>query len=70
MGWMKDEAGLEKCAANFVPLTPLSHLCRAAQVFPDHLAVAYGSHRKTYSQYHERVTPAGLCPVRDGRAAG
>jgi fatty-acyl-CoA synthase len=56
MGWMQDETGLEKCAANHVPLTPLSHLQRAAKVFPDRLAVSYGNHRKTYSQYHERVT--------------
>jgi fatty-acyl-CoA synthase len=26
MGWLADETGLEKCAANHVPLTPLSHL--------------------------------------------
>ncbi len=31
MGWMADETGLEKTAANFVPLTPLSHLRRASK---------------------------------------
>ncbi|WP_372885311.1 AMP-binding protein [Shimia sp.] len=56
MGWMADETGLDKCAANFVPLTPLSHLRRARQVFPDHLAVSYGKHRKTYAEYYERCT--------------
>ncbi len=56
MGWMADETGLEKTAANYVPLTPLSHLRRAAQVFADELAVVYGNHRKTYGQYHERCT--------------
>ncbi len=56
MGWMKDETGLDKRAANFVPLTPLSHLNRAATVFPDHTALVYGSFRKTYSQYHARVS--------------
>lgn len=56
MGWMADETGLEKTAANYVPLTPLSHLQRAAQVFPDRLAVVYGKHRKTYAEYHERCT--------------
>ena len=56
MGWMADETGLEKTAANYVPLTPLSHLKRAAQVFPDHLAVSYGKHRKTYAEYHERCS--------------
>ena len=56
MGWMVDETGLDKCAANFVPLTPLSHLQRAAKVFPDTLAVSYGKHRKTYAEYHARCS--------------
>ncbi len=56
MGWMQDETGLDKCAANFVPLTPLSHLQRAVQVFADHTAVIYGDHRVTYAQYHARCT--------------
>lgn len=56
MGWMRDETGLEKRAANYVPLTPLSHLQRAAEVFPDVLAVVHGSHRKTYAEYRERVS--------------
>ncbi len=56
MGWMKDETGLERNAANFVALTPLSFLTRAAQIWPDHPAVLYGPHRKTYAQYIDRVT--------------
>ncbi|TCP41295.1 AMP-binding protein [Rhodovulum marinum] len=56
MGWLSDETGLEKCAANYVPLTPLSFLHRAVQVYPDREAVVYGARRFTYAQYHERVT--------------
>ena len=56
MGWMKDETGLGKCAANYVPLTPLSFLQRAAQVFPETQAVVYGAHRKSYAEYTRRVT--------------
>ncbi len=56
MGWMKDETGLGKTAANFVPMTPLSHLRRAAHVFPDTDAVVYGNFRKTYAEYYERAT--------------
>ncbi len=56
MGWMADETGLDKTAANYVPLTPLSHLRRAAHVFADEDAVIYGAHRKTYAQYHARCT--------------
>ncbi len=56
MGWMADETGLEKCAANHVPLTPLSFLKRAACVFPKDPAVVYGDHRKSYAEYHQRCT--------------
>ena len=56
MGWMSNEVGLEKNEANYVPLTPLSHLRRAATVFSDRTAVIYGDHRKTYSEYFQRCT--------------
>ncbi|HAR51138.1 MAG TPA: acyl-CoA synthetase, partial [Roseovarius nubinhibens] len=56
MGWMKDETGLDKCAANFVPLTPLSHLRRAVQIYPDYEALVYGETRRSYREYHARVT--------------
>ncbi|MEP5151915.1 AMP-binding protein [Planktotalea sp.] len=56
MGWMKDESGLDKRAANFSALTPLSHLQRAAKVFPEKLAVVYGDHRLNYRDYHARCS--------------
>ena len=56
MGWMSDESGLEKNGANYVPLTPLSHLRRASTVFSDRTAVIYGSHRKSYSEYYQRCS--------------
>ena len=70
MGWLADETGLEKRAANHVPLTPLSHLNRAREVFPDHLAVVYGPHRKTYAQYHDRVTRLASALAALGVAPG
>jgi len=62
MGWLVDETGLGKCAANFTPLTPLSHLRRAADVFAGREALIYGQTRLTYAQYHARVSrlAAGL----------
>ena len=51
MGWMRDETGLDKTPANYVPLTPLSHLARAAKVFPDREALVYGDMRLTYRDY-------------------
>ncbi|WP_417523096.1 AMP-binding protein [Marinovum sp.] len=56
MGWLADETGLDRNPANYVPLTPLSMLQRALRIFPERLAVAYGSHRKTYAEYHARCT--------------
>jgi fatty-acyl-CoA synthase len=47
--------GLDKNAANFQPLTPLSFLARAAQVFPHHTAIVHGSQRWTYAQYYGRA---------------
>ncbi|RMD92066.1 MAG: acyl-CoA synthetase [Alphaproteobacteria bacterium] len=56
MGWMADETGLDKNPANFVPLTPLSHLRYAARVFPDREAVIYHDHRASWAQTAERVS--------------
>ena len=71
MGQMRDETGLGKTAANYVPLTPLSHLKRASYIFPDRLAVAYGTqHRKTYAEYHARVTQLASALARAGIEPG
>ncbi|MCB2128429.1 MAG: AMP-binding protein, partial [Rhodobacteraceae bacterium] len=56
MGWMADETGLERTAANFVALTPLSFLARAGDVHADHLAIVYRDTRRTYRTYRERVS--------------
>ena len=56
MGWLADETGLERCAANHVALTPLAHLARAADVFPDRCAMVYGRVRRSYREYHGRVS--------------
>ena len=56
MGWMADETGLDKTDANYVALTPMSHLRRAAHVFARRTAVIYGEHRVSYAQYYERCT--------------
>ncbi len=48
------EDGLEKCAANYAPLTPLSFIARSATVFPDHVAIIHGSKRRTWAQTYER----------------
>ena len=70
MGWLADESGLDKCRANFVPLSPLSHLRRAAHVFADHEALVYGARRFTYREYHARVSQLASGLVQRGVNTG
>ena len=43
------ESGLERNAANYVPLTPLSFLARAAHVYPKRTACIHGE-RNSFSE--------------------
>ncbi|MCA0922029.1 AMP-binding protein [Pseudooceanicola nanhaiensis] len=70
MGWLKDETGLERTQANHVPLTPLSWLIRAREIWPNHMAVVYGPHRKTYAEYHARVTRLASALAKAGVEPG
>ena len=70
MGWLKDESGLEKTAANHVALTPLSHLNRAAALFPDKTAIVDGARRFTYAQYHARASQLASALSAAGVASG
>jgi fatty-acyl-CoA synthase len=46
---------LDKNAANYVPLSPLSFLERAASVFPERKAIIHGTKTYTYAQFYERA---------------
>jgi len=70
MGWLADETGLQRCAANHVALTPLTHLARAADVFPDRIALVYGPIRRSYAQYHARVSRLASALVANGVRSG
>ena len=48
-------SGLDRNAANYAPLTPVSFLERAADVYPGKAAVVHGEARYTYAQVRERV---------------
>ena len=48
------DIGLEKNAANFVALSPLSYFERAAHVYPEALAVIYGERRQTWRETYAR----------------
>ncbi|HTR12367.1 MAG TPA: acyl-CoA synthetase [Roseiarcus sp.] len=45
---------LDRNEANFQPLTPLTFLERAADVFPDRIAIVHGDLRRNYREFHSR----------------
>jgi fatty-acyl-CoA synthase len=61
---------LEKCAANYQPLTPLTFLERAAAVFPDHPAVVHGGQRFTYAEFYGRARRLASALARRGIGPG
>ena len=48
------QQGLDRNDANYAPLSPLSFLERAADIYPDRLAVVHGSYRADYRTLRER----------------
>ncbi|MDF2465805.1 MAG: AMP-dependent synthetase and ligase [Ramlibacter sp.] len=62
--------GLERNAANFVPLTPLRFLDRTADVYPQRVAVVHGGLRQTWAQTRERCYRLASALVRMGVQPG
>jgi fatty-acyl-CoA synthase len=58
--------GLERNAANYAPLTPLTFLERAAYVYPDGLSVVYGDERYTWKQTYARCRRLASALARRG----
>ena len=48
------DIGLDKNAANYVPLTPIGFLVRTASVYPNRLAVVHGERRYSWREALER----------------
>jgi len=61
---------LDRNPANFQPLTPLTLLERAAQVFPDQLAIVHGPLRRNYREFYARARRLGSALARRGFARG
>ncbi|MBI5164109.1 MAG: acyl-CoA synthetase [Magnetospirillum sp.] len=61
---------LDKNPANFVPLTPLSLIERAASVYPDHLSVIHGEQTFTWAQSYERARRLASALSRRGIGFG
>ena len=50
------DKNLEKNNANFVPLTPLSFLKRAKDIYPNYEALIYEDRKYTWSEIYKRCT--------------
>ena len=61
---------LDKVPANYQPLTPITFLQRAADVFPDYTAVIHGDLRFTYAQFYERSLRLASALSRNGIKKG
>ncbi|MFT3672744.1 acyl-CoA synthetase [Aestuariivirga sp.] len=61
---------LDKNAANFQPLTPLSFLERSAAVYPDRLAIIHGNARVTYREFYARCRKLGSALAKHGIGKG
>ena len=62
--------GLERNRANHVPLTPVSFLARAADVFPERIAVIHGSWRLTWREVDARSRRLASALTRRGVGPG
>ena len=64
------EAGLDKNAANYVPLTPIGFLVRSASVYPNRLAVVHGGRRYSWRETLERCRRLASALVARGVGRG
>ena len=64
------DTDLERRDANYVPLSPLSFLARAARVYPDHPAVVHGAIQRNWSEVAERCHRLACALHRRGIGKG
>jgi fatty-acyl-CoA synthase len=61
---------LDRCAANYQPLTPLSFLARSAAVFPEKTAIIHGDLRRDYRAFYARARQLASALVKAGIGPG
>ena len=61
---------LPKNPANYRPLTPLTFLERAADVYPDHVAIIHGAMRRTYREFYARSRKLASALAQHGVGRG
>jgi fatty-acyl-CoA synthase len=64
------DTDLDRNAANFQPLTPLTFLERAAAVFPDHTAIIHGRLSRNYRDFYARSRQLASALTRHGIGRG
>ena len=64
------EVDLDKNAANYVPLSPLSFIQRTAAVYPQRTAVIHGAVRRTWRETYERCVRLASALSRRGIGLG
>ena len=64
------ETGLDRRDANYVPLSPVSFLARAALVYPERVAIIHGERRYTYAAFLERSRRLASALARAGVGKG
>ena len=62
--------GLVHCSANFIPLTPISFLQRAATVYRDKTSIVYGTVRFSWERTYERCVKVASAIVQLGISPG
>jgi len=70
LGADKYDVDLERNAANYQPLTPLSFLERAASVFPTRTAIIHGGQRFSYADYYARARRLASALAKSGIKKG
>jgi len=63
-------SGLDRNAANYTPLTPLSLIARTAYTYPEQLAVVHGERRYTWRETYARCRRLGSALSQAGVGAG
>jgi len=64
------DTDLDRNAANFQPLTPLSFLSRAAEVYPDQTAIVHGARSWSYAAFYARARRLGSALAQRGIKRG
>jgi fatty-acyl-CoA synthase len=64
------EQNLDRTPANYVPLSPISFLVRAARVYGPRIAVIHGERHYTYAQFLERARRLAAALARAGVGKG